>query len=234
MGVMNLQNFRDELIFVLKNRTDTTDPLGFSTTRQDRYINAGYLYLCHPSVFRHREMQHSFTLTLVAGTQGYTFSPVGGVNIVGIRYAAHVQAATDDPTAFRSKLWPKDEQWFNERSHTSQSDPKDYFVRGNQLFISPIPGAGEAGQVIAVGAWREPALLSAVGDTTVLSSVWDEVLVLASRWRAEVHLGYRDLAEATKLDMVSLINEYADFERLHAEDWDWMAEVRTESYMERT
>jgi hypothetical protein len=62
--------------------------------------------------------------------------------------------------------------------------------------------------------------------------VWDEIVLLASRWRAELHLGYRDLAEATKLDFTGLLNEYKDFQTLHAEDFDWVAEVRTERIME--
>ena len=83
-----------------------------------------------------------------------------------------------------------------------------------------------------MGTWREPALLAADASVTVLSSLWDEIVLLASRWRAELHLGYRDLAEATKLDFVSLINEYKPFDELHGEDWDWSSEVRIENVMD--
>jgi hypothetical protein len=231
MGTLTLENFRSELLFDLKNRTDTSVPEGLTTTRQDLFINAGYLHVTHPSVFRHRELQHSYTLTLVNGTQSYLFHPNAGVNITALRYVAHVAAATDSPTAFRTKLFPKDEQWFQQRTLVSGGPPRDYFVRGDRIFLSPVPGANENGQVLVVGAWREPAVLTA-GAVTVLSSLWDEVVLLAARWRAEFHLGYRDLAEATKLDFVSLLNEYRDFEQLHGEDWDWVSEVRTERVME--
>ena len=235
MGTMTLADFRSELIFDLRNRTDTTDPLGFSTTRQDRYINAGYLHVAHPSVFRHQELQVRVNLSLISGTQGYTFTPTGGLtsmNIVALRSAAYVQAATDDPTATRTKLFPHDEQWFQDRSVNSGGPPRDYYVRANQVFLSPVPGANEAGNLVVLTAVREPARLSLGGDLTVLPSTWDEIVSLAARWRAEFHLGYRDLAEASKLDLNALINEYGNFEALHGEDWDWMSEVRTDSYME--
>lgn len=234
MGSLTLAQFRAELLFDLKNRSDT-DAMGLSETRQTRFVNDGYLHICDPAVFRHRELKHSYTIPLVNGTMAYTFTPTpGGVVIVGDPWSvAHVDAATDDFTAFRNKLFPHDEQWFQERSHVNQSQPRDYFTRGQQLFLSPIPGPNEAGQVLAVTAWREPALLVADSDPTVLSTKWDEIVLLAARWRAELHLGYRDMAEATKLDFVSLVNEYADHERRAAEDWGWSNELRTEPSMER-
>lgn len=234
MGSLTLSQFRGELLFDLKNRTDTNTVDGFSTARQDLFINAGYLHVTHPSVFRHRELQHSFTIPLVNGQQGYTFDPdpAFGAVITAIRSVSHVFATTDSPTAFRTKLLPKDEQWFQERS-VATGAPREYFVRGNLLLLGPVPGTTEAGQVLVVSAWREPILLTADSQVTVLSTRWDEIVLLAARWRAELHLGYRDLAEATKLDFVSLINEYKDFEQLHGEDWDWSSEVRTESAMER-
>ena len=225
-----MEGFRAELLFDLKNRADTTTADGLSVPRQDMFINAGYLHVTHPSVFRHRELMHSYTIPLVNGTSSYAFTPNATVVITGIRYASHVAAATDLLTARRVKLYPKDEQWFQERSHSTGA-PRDYMIRGDNLILSPVPGANEVVQVIVVGAWREPAVLVA-GAVTVLSALWDEIVLLAARWRAELHLGYRDLAEATKLDFVGLINEYKDFEQLHGEDWDWVTEVRTERTME--
>lgn len=232
MGALTLANLRSELLFDLRNRTDTADPLGVSTTRQNLWVNAGYLHLTHPSVFRHRELQSTVTIALVSGTQAYTFTPVGGVTVTALRYVTHVEAASDDFTVGRTKLFPRDEQWFQDRSRFTSGAPRDFIVRGSQLLVNPIPSAGETGQVLVCGVRREPTLLTADGDTTVLSSLWDEIVLLAARWRAELHLGYRDLAEATKVDFTSLVNEYKDFEDLQHEDWSWSTEVRTESAME--
>ncbi len=235
MGTMQLSRFRANLLFDLRNRSDTVTSDGLDTTRLNEWINAAYLHITHPSVFLHRELRYRTTYALVNGQQAYTFSPDGSsVTIVGIRSLAHVAAATDDPTARRVKLTPRDEQWFEARSLSSSGPPRDYFVLGNTLRLSPVPGSAEAGQLLVLTGRRQPTLLSADADVTVLPSHWDEILLLASRWRAELHLGYRDLAEATKLDFAQLINEYQDFDRLHAEDWDWMADVRmSESPMER-
>lgn len=231
MGTFTLEGFRSELIFDLRNRGDVSVPEGVTEARQDSWVNAGYLHVTHPTVFRHRELQHRYTIPLVAGTHAYTFHPNAGVNITAIRSISHAAAATDDPTAFRTKLVPQDEQWFQDRTLSSSGPPRDYFVLANQVRLSPVPSANEAGEVLVVSAWREPVLLVA-GQTTVLSALWDEIILLAARWRAELHLGYRDLAEATKLDFAGLLNEYQSFEQLHGEDWGWTAEVRTESHME--
>lgn len=234
MGTLTLEQLRAELLFDLRNRTDTTTANGVSTTRQDMWINAGYFWMTHPSVFRHRELQHRYTIALVNATNLYTFTPTPGltsVAITAIRSVAHVDATTDSPTATRTKLFPKDEQWFQARSLTSGGPPRDYAVRGNSILVSPVPGTSEAGELLVVTAWREPAVLIA-GATTVLSTLWDEIVLLAARWRAELHLGYRELAEATKLDVVGLVNEYRDFEFLHGEDMDWQTEVRSERTME--
>jgi hypothetical protein len=231
MGTYTLENFRSELLFDLKNRSDTTGSAGFSTARQDSFINAGYLHVTHPSVFRHRELQHRYTIPLVNAQWNYTFTPNASVVITSIRSLSHVAAATDDPLSYRTKIYPHDEQWFQERTLTSSGPPRDYFVVGSEIRLSPVPTANEAGEVLVVSAWREPAVLIA-GQTTVLSTIWDEIVLLAARWRAEIHLGYREMAEATKLDFTSLVNEYQTFEQLHGEDWDWQGGIRTESYQE--
>ena len=233
MGTMTLERFRSNLLFDLRNRTDTSTPDGFDTTRQDEIINSAYFHLSHPSIYRHRELQTRYTITLATGVQAYTFTPTGGgFNILAIRSVAHVEAATDDPLSFRTKLIPRDEQWFQERTLSSSGPPRNYMIQANVMGISPVPTVTENGQVMVVTAWREPTALVA-GATTVLGNVWDEVLRLGTRWRAELHLGYRDLAEATKMDYISFINEYKDFEQLHGEDWDWVPELRMDSAMER-
>jgi len=233
MGTMTLERFRANLLFDLRNRTDTSTPDGFDATRQDEIINSAYWHLSHPSVFRHRALQARYTIPLVTNTQAYTFTPTsGGFNILAIRSVAHVAATTDDPLAFRTKVYPRDEQWFQERTLVSSGPPRNYMIQANVLGVSPVPTATENGQVLVVTAWREPTALIA-GATTVLDNQWDEVLRLGARYRAELHLGYRDLAEATKMDYIAFINEYKDFEQLHGEDWDWMPELRMDSAMGR-
>lgn len=232
MGTLTLSQFRSELVFDLKNRSDQSLSTGFSVLRQNLFINAAYLHVTHPSVFRHRELQVEQTIALLSGTGAYTFSPLAGVVLTGIRYAAHVAALTNDPTAQHTKLFPHDRQWFMARTINSSGQPRDYATLGDQITLSPVPGANEVGEIIVLGGIREPTLLSADTDTTIIANRFDEIVLLAARWRAELHLGYRDQAEATKFDFVSLLNEYKDHEQLHGEDWDWQSDLVSESHME--
>jgi hypothetical protein len=232
MGTLTLSQLRDEVRFDLKNRPDT-GTTGLSDTRLDLFLNAAYLQVAHPSVHRHRELMYTYTLTLATADNDYTFTPVGGVVILAIRSVTHIDAAVLSATAARQKLRAKDPQWFDERTINSGSRPSSYAVEGNSILIEPVPDSSLNGELLQVRAIREPAQLAAAGDTTVIGNRWDEVILLGARWRAELHLGYRDLAEATKIDFASLVNEYRDFDHLHGlEEWDWTSEVRTESHME--
>lgn len=231
MGTLNLAQLRSELRFDLRNRPDTAAS-GFSDTRANLFINSAYLHICHPSVYRHRELVYR-TLIPLTPANLYTFSPDGSaVVITAIKSITHVAAASNDYTAFRTKLLPKDEQWFDGRSHNQGGPPRHYAIRGDQLLISPIPAGISVGQILSLNTIREPALLAVDTDRTVISTRFDEIVLLAARWRAELHFGYRDLAEASKLDFVGLLNEYRDDETLNAEDWDWQLDVRNESTME--
>lgn len=226
MGQLTLAEIRSELRLDLRNRPDTSSS-GFSDTRANLYINSAYLHLTHPSVFRHRQLLYRFAIPLTTANL-YTFSPDGaGVTITALLGLTHVQAATNNYTASRTKLLPKDEQWFDDRSHNQGPNPRHYAVRGDQILLSPIPNGTAIGQVLSVHSYRQPALLALDTDTTVMDTRFDEILLLAARWRAELHLGYRDLSEATKLDFVGLLNEYRDHDTLNAEDFDWQADVRT-------
>ncbi len=220
MGTLTLLQFRTELLFDLKNRSDT-DSSGVSTARLNLWVNWAYRHVGHPSVHKHRALQHNYTIALVDGTNQYTFNPTAAsVNITGVRSVSHILGTTDTPTALRTKLYPRDVRWFEERS-ISTGPPKIVAREGNQLWVDPVPGPNQDGQLLKVLGWRQPADLAADGDTTTIEGVWDEVILLGARWRAERDLGYRELAELTKQDFAGMINEYQDFQQLDAEDWGW-------------
>jgi hypothetical protein len=143
-----------------------------------------------------------------------------------------VDATVFSNTAVRTKLRARDAQWFDNRTLATGSRPSSYAIEGNTFLIDPVPSAVEAGELLFVRAVREPATLTA-GTTTILANRWDEVILLGARWRAELHLGYRDLAEATKLDFAALANEYDGWDRESGEDWDYVSDLRREPTMER-
>ena len=232
MGTLTLTQLRDEVRFDLKNRPDSGSS-GLSDTRLNLFINAAYLHVAHPSVHKHRELLYTYTITLATDDNEYAFTPVGGVNILAIRSVTHVDSTTLTATAARNKLRPKDPQWFDERTINTGSRPSTYAVEANNIIIEPVPTSSLNGELLQVRSIREPAQLSADTDVTVIGNRWDEVILLAARWRAELHLGYRDLAEATKLDFAALINEYAEWDTLHVrEEWDWQSDFRVDSPME--
>ena len=231
MGVLTLTQLLAEVRFDLRNRPDSTDS-GISDTRLTLYLNAAYRHLCHPSVHRHRELLHTYTLPLVSGTNTYTFTPdPASVNIVAVRSVTYIDSPTYVATATKNKLKPVEAQWFDERTLTADSRPNQYMLEGSILEVSPVPGANEDTNLLRVRAIKEPALLAGA-VTTEVSGLWDEVLIMGARWRAEMHLGYRDLAEATKLDYGAMLNEYQTFSNLQAEDWDWVPEFRMDPGME--
>jgi len=233
MGSMFLEGIRAEVRLDLKNRSDTGFE-GLSDARLNLYINAAYAHVAHPSVHRHRAMLYTFTISLVNGTNQYTFHPtpeVAPVQIVALRSVTHLESTTLTATARRTKLRPKDPQWFDKRTITSGGVPRTCAVEGNVLVIEPVPGAAQNGQLLFLRAYREPSFL-VDGQQTALQVPWDEVILLGAVWRAQLHFGYRQLAEATKLDYAALINEYRAQDDFQGEDWDWMVDVRTESTME--
>jgi hypothetical protein len=218
---MTLATFRDELSFVFDNRSDT----GFSTARLNRWVNQAYLHCTHPTVHRHRELQATYTATLVTGTNEYSISAATvGFQITTIRNVFHIQAAAATPTARRRKLHPKSHLWFDERTIGS-GQPTVYAVDGTTLMISAVPTATENNQLVRLRVWREPALLALDADVTVLPTYWDRVLLLGAQWLAELDLGYRDRAELTKGDYMALINEPKDRMELEAQDTGWEVEL---------
>jgi len=233
VGVLTLSEILTEVRWDLKNRPDATAS-GLSDTRLTLFVNAAYRHLCHPSIYRHQEMLYTYTLPLVSGTNTYTFNPdPAAVNIVAVRSVTYIESPTYVSTAIKNKLRPVEPQWFDERTLTADSRPNQYMLEGDTLEVSPVPGTNEDGNLLRVRAIREPALLTIAGNqATAVGGLWDEVLILGTRWRAEMHLGYRDLAEATKLDYAAMLNEYQSFGNLQAEDWDWVPEFVTDPAME--
>jgi hypothetical protein len=233
VGASTLNDFLEDIRFDLKNRGDTSSQ-GLSQARLTRYINSGYCHVTHPSVFRHQAMRHRFQITLVQDQGTYTFNPVSTVVMTALRWGAYIPSATVTDDAQRFRMIPKDEQWIENRTVNIGGPTRHYVViNDTQLRVSPIPSSAEAGNQLLFGAWREPAQLVNTTDQTTIPATWDEIVRLAGRWRTELSLGYRDQAEATKFDFVSLINEYSDQEFIHGhEDIEWMGDLNMDRYQE--
>lgn len=229
MGTRTLDQFRTELRFSLDNRADTSAD-GLSDERIDRWVNATYIHLTHPSIHLHREVQHDYTIPLVTDQNEYTYDPDPNdttIKITSLRDVHHIDAGADTPTARRVKLQPRGIRWFDKRTITT-GEPKIYAIDGSSLFIDGVPGTPQNGELLKIRAWREPALLVDDDDTTVIPALWDEVMDMGILWRAERALKMHEDAAVSKVDYASMINEYASKLWLETEDTGWNPGVVTE------
>ena len=231
MGTMTLADYRTELPFLLKNRADAA----VTTSRLDRWVNAAYRHMTHPSVHKHWEAMGRYDLALVAGTREYSLSTATvGYSIVGVRDVTYYLATAIANTTMRRDLRPRSLHWINQRS-APLGAPTGYsfdYSTGRLLTLDTQPTSNESGHMVRVSVWRELTALSAATDATVLSDYWDRVLLKGAQWLAELDLGYREIAEATKQDYVGLIGEMWNDFQLNADDTGFQTPVRTESPME--
>ena len=217
MGDITLSQIQTEVLYNLKNRSDTS----LTTARMYRWINAAYRHMCLPSVHMFEELKVTYDITLVAGTYQHSLSAATlGFNLVYLRSAHHVQAtaAAETGTTQKRKLSPRNIRWFDRRTLTT-GPPTIWSCDGQTLYLSPIPTSDETNQLLRTRLVREPATLTAT-DTTVLPVYYDEVLIIGAQWMAERALGYTEKAELTKQDYVAMLNEGSESYELEAEDWD--------------
>ena len=232
MGTMQLDsgtpNFRDTLDMLLKGRSDAV----MTDAHRDFWLNSAYRHMCLPSVHRFREMHASYTITLISGDNDYTLDETTvGFKITGIRSIYNIMATADTPTAQKRRLSPRDIRWFDRRTLVA-GPPTNYAIEGETIFIHGVPSAAEAGQLVRVRCWREPAALSATTDTTVVASYFDRPLVKGAQWMAERDLGYRDRAEDTKQEYVALLNEAPEDGQIEGENWDYQVDVNPSAQSE--
>jgi len=221
MGTRTLAEFRAETRWLLKNRNDAS----LSDDRIDHYTNAAYRHMCMPRVHRFHEMQSVYDITLVNGTNAYSVSEATvGQKIVGISSVSNIITIPETPTSRKRRLTPRNIRWFDRRS-LNTGTPSAFAVEQETLYIHAVPGSSEAGQIIRVRFWREPATLALDTATTVLPNYYDEVLQIGSQFLTERGLGYRDAAQLTKQDYVAMLNEGDESMELEAEDWDFQVDV---------
>jgi hypothetical protein len=228
MGLLTLADFRAETRFNLKNRNDS----GVTDTRIDRWINAAMLHMGLPSVHRFRELQRTYDITLVLDTNSYSLSQATiGFKLLAPRSVYNIIEVPETPTSRKRRLSPRNIHWFDRRT-LSSGIPSNYALDGETLFISGVPSATEAGQIVRVRYWSEPSPLTLVTDTTPYATYYDEVLVIGAQWVAERTLGYRDRAEMTKQDYIGLLNEGPEQEELEAEDWSFQVDINPNAQSE--
>lgn len=224
MGAMTLADFRNELTLVLGNRSDGV----MTPARLNRWINQAYRHLTYPSVHPFDEVKATVDVTLTSGTGQYTIDTEAGYNVLAVRNMIYFPSSAPTLTTRRHILKQRPIQWFDRRTHAS-GEPRFYTIEQGSLYLSPVPGTTENGNVLRVRVWREVAALTGT-DTTVLSDYWDPVLEVGAEARAKMVLKYPDREEVLQR-YVDLINEAVPQDELEASDWSLEMQVRSEPAM---
>lgn len=227
MGLMTYADFTSELGFLLANRKDT-DALNVS--RLSRWINQAYTYMTHPSVHKFREVQAIDTITLATGDNEYDIGAItSGVTTVAIRWVVYVEASSNAPGTARQRLKPRSIRWMEERA-IPNGRPIHYAIDNTNIYIYAVPRSTENGNILRIGLYREPAVLSGT-TATVLNSYFDRPLVKFAQAFAETDLGDRAKSLITLKEATGLLNNAAEETEMEAEDDGNRIEVMLQSAM---
>ncbi len=218
---MIFDEFKSELSFLLRNRNDAD---AVDTTRVERWVNSGYVYMCHPSVHEFREMQDITTVTLVTGTSDYTFTDTATVFLIAVRFVTYLQSTTDVNTANKRKVRPIANTAY-ERKTLTTGIPTQYSRYGDILQLAQIPGSTESGHLLRVGRWLEPTKMTDGADVTVIPSYFDRPLLKFAQAFAEEDLGMRDLSMLTMKHATALTNNAESEFQMEGEDTGFQVEI---------
>lgn len=222
MGTLTLEEFREELRLVCGGIQSTSTV--WTAARLDRRINASYLWCSMPNHYRHPELEATEELVLVANTASYALTNTYYM-IYGVDHAQAASGSVTDETR-RTKLYPVD---WREQMDTLRptSRPSEYSYWDEQIHLTSVPDTTSVGQVLEVHGYIQPDTLALAADTTLLKPEWDEIIVIGAEWRMWISLNEHDRAYEAKQNLGALVNEVADFRRLHAEEWGWQTGYTT-------
>ena len=219
MGTMTFAEMRDELMFALDNRGETTAS-GVTPARKSRWINSAYRHVSMPSVFRHRELEVSQDVTLVTSTASYSLN--------SDLWA--IQSVYNTTSLRERRLRPRSMRQLDSML-TTLGEPTLYARWGNTIHLRRVPSSSFNGDTLRVRYWDRPSLLSADSDLSVLTDEWDEIIIMGARWRGWLWMNVPDRAEQARQDFGRMINEITDTFQLEGEDTDWNPEVYVDDPM---
>lgn len=223
MGLDTLTTMRTALQFILEQRDD------IGNTELDRWLNWTYIQISNPGVARHRALQDNFTIALVLNQISYDVSVTASTfHVAGIHDVVYIDGANiTDNTLTRRKLKGSQDIRTMETRPFSTGPPTRYSLQGELgglglnlgLIINTQPSAAEVGNLLLVNCWRYPAVLTGVA-TTVLSPVWDEVIIVGAAWRGWRDLNQPDRANEMKQQFAELTQAISSKIDVTAEDWE--------------
>ena len=233
MGLDTLTVMRTALGFMLEARDD------IGNTELDRWLNWTYIQISNPGIARHRALQSNFTIALVLNQISYDISVAASTfHTAGIQDVVYIDGVNiTDNTFTRRKLRGRQDIRTAEARPFSTGPPTHYSLQGEVggaglnlgLIINSQPSAAEVGNLLLVNTWRYPTILSGAA-TTVLTPVWDEVIVVGAAWRGWRDLNQPDRAAEMKQQFAELTQAITDKIAVDAEDWETRFEPDIQPY----
>lgn len=165
MGQMTLTDFREELTLAAGNRGHTNPQL-------DRWVNFAYMDVA--GAVDMDELEEDTDVPTVAN-QAYIDKPAGASKVISV---------VNETTGGLLQYIDKTEYFRLDR--TKVGDPVKWAVLSERVYLHPTPDSIDTIKLIHK---IEPTALSAVGDTTVLDSVWDNAIYLLSVHYAMMSVG---------------------------------------------
>lgn len=162
-GIKTLAVFRTDMESQLGNR-------GFGTTLIDQWVNSAYLELA--GGIRFPELLENFPITQVVGQQNYP----GPTDSIGWETVYNSTAGTVLERLARHDLF---------RRQTASNGVADSWTRDNdEILLSPPP---DSTAVINLLHYKQPSLLSAPSDVTVIPAHWDYAIELLAVSKGLLH-----------------------------------------------
>ena len=216
MGLLTLVEMRAEL-WPKMETTDEYDPTTDATkqARCDRALNFSYQRIQIPSTFDHIEKQASQTIPLVTSTSDYAITLYA---IDHMRY---------EP--FFKTIRPMTRRQLSEIRQAS-GPPTRYARWGGRIYLDYIPSATENGSILTIYGWAAPTTLVTSGAASILTSVWDEVIIVGAAWRAWRSMGDQPRADIFREEYAALVNDNRDILSLEAFDQGFVSSVGPADY----
>lgn len=223
MGLMTLEEFRDDVHALLDNRTDITPgAAGESRDRLDRCINFAYRQATLPSVFRHPALDSSQDIILAASTSDYALS--------SDLYAIEAVYLIEDDGHERRIVARNFPILLESRFITTNATgrPSRYARRGQRIYFNQQPNTDLVGNIVTVYYLARPTALSDPDDPTVIEEFWDQYIVFRAAGYLWQFFGQQQKADYFREAAASLANEAIENYDLDAADPTDGSEIDTE------
>lgn len=179
MGIMTLQNYRDDLKDALSR--PSVDP-----SRLDRWINNAMVEFAY--AFEFPELQKVGTIDTVAGQRSYAFpTDFRALSDFGVRLITPsnrfggILVNETRTNYLRSDRYPQT---------SNQGVVGAYHIFQKKLWVRPAPD-GTVTQ-IEIDYWAKVTPLTNPGDVTIFDEDWDEVLFRGALYRGHLAYGEHD------------------------------------------